>query len=46
MLFGDGAVETIEIAELKDLGLLADDEDYFAVGPDSPDKALQKLSLD
>lgn len=46
VLYGDGAVETIEIAELKDLGLLGDDEEYFAVGPDSPDKALQKLSLD
>jgi prepilin-type N-terminal cleavage/methylation domain-containing protein len=46
VLMGDGAVETIEIAELKAAGLLAEDEDYFAVGPDSPDEELLKLSLD
>ncbi len=46
VLMGDGAVETIEIAELQDLGILAKDEDYLAVGPDSPDEQLRKLSLD
>ena len=46
VLMGDGAVETIEIAELRDLGILAKDEDYLAVGPDSPDEQLRKLSLD
>ena len=46
VLWGDGNVERIEIAELRDLGLLGPDEDYFAVGPDSPMEELRKLSLD
>ena len=46
VLWGDGQVERIEIAELQDMGLLDREEDYFAVGPDSPMEELRKLSLD
>ena len=46
VLWGDGSVEGIEIENLRDMGLLGPDEDYFAVGPDSPMEELRKLSLD
>ncbi len=46
VLWGDGQVERMEIATLREQGLLDADEDYFAVGPDSPLEELRKLSLD
>lgn len=46
ILWGNGAVGTIEIVNLKDDGTLDPDETLVTVGPDSPVDALQKLSLD
>jgi prepilin-type N-terminal cleavage/methylation domain-containing protein len=46
VLMGDGTTDSIEISDLQDQGILAADEEYLAVGPDSPYPMLQKLSLD
>jgi hypothetical protein len=46
VLYADGSVQTIEIATLREQGLLGPDEDVLVVGPDSPVEDLRKLSLD
>lgn len=46
VLMGDGSVNTYEIATLIEQGMLAPEEEYLAVGPDSPVEELRKLSLD
>lgn len=46
VLYGDGRVDSIELATLMKQGILAEDEEYLAVGPDSPLEDLRKLSLD
>lgn len=46
VLYGDGTVETYEVFELRDEGLLGPDEELLLVGPDSPVEELRKLSLD
>ncbi len=45
VLFGDGSVQTFELVELEEEGLLMKDE-MLTVGPDSKVKALTVLSLD
>jgi general secretion pathway protein G len=46
VLMGDGTTDRLEIADLQEQGVLAKDEEYLQVGPDSPYEMLQKLSLD
>ncbi len=45
-LMADGSIVFFEVFELRDEGILGEDEDILLVGPDSPIEALQKLSLD
>jgi hypothetical protein len=42
----DGSVEVMEIALLKESGVLGPEEEHLLVGPDSPVESLRKLSLD
>jgi type II secretory pathway pseudopilin PulG len=46
VLYGDGSVDTYELSDLRDKGVLSPDEDLLIVGPESPVEALRKLSLD
>ncbi|QDU85152.1 Type II secretion system protein G precursor [Planctomycetes bacterium Pla163] len=45
VLYGDGNIEAIEIATLREEGLLGPEDDYLEVGEGSPVEDLQKLSL-
>jgi prepilin-type N-terminal cleavage/methylation domain-containing protein len=45
-LFADGSIKTYEVVDLRDEGLLGQEEEVLLVGPDSPIEALQELSLD
>ncbi|MEZ5976642.1 MAG: prepilin-type N-terminal cleavage/methylation domain-containing protein [Planctomycetota bacterium] len=46
VLYGDGNVESIELATLHEKGTLAPEEEWLEVGPGSPVEDLTKLSLD
>ncbi len=46
VLYGDAAVRGIELFDLRNDGVLAEDEDTLVVGPESPVEELQVLSLD
>lgn len=46
VLWGDNSVSEYELVELQNEGLIAEDETFLLVGPDSPVEALQKLSID
>lgn len=46
VLMADGSVEVLEIALLKESGVLGAEEEHLLVGPDSPVESLRKLSLD
>jgi prepilin-type N-terminal cleavage/methylation domain-containing protein len=46
VLYGDGAVNTFELAIEQENGNVGPDEEWITVGPDSPIPDLQKLSLD
>jgi len=46
VLYGDGSVQTFELALLREEGLLMEDEDVLLLGPDSPVDDLIKMSLD
>jgi prepilin-type N-terminal cleavage/methylation domain-containing protein len=45
-LLDSGVVTTYELSELREKGILSEDEEDLIVGPDSPLPELQKLSLD
>jgi len=45
VLYSDGSVRTYELFELREKGVVGDQEDLL-VGPDSPVEDLRKLSLD
>jgi hypothetical protein len=45
-LLDSGVVSTYELSELREKGILTEDEEDLIVGPDSPIPELQKLSLD
>ncbi len=46
VLLDSGVVSTYELGELREKGILSEDEENLVVGPDSPIPELQKLSLD
>jgi len=46
VLWGDQSVRELELVELQKEGLMTEDEEYIPVGEESPNEALQKLSLD
>lgn len=46
VLYGDGSVQSFEMEELRNEGVLTEEEEVVLVGPDSPVDDLQKLSLD
>lgn len=46
VLFADASIQTYELVELQEEGLLDVEEEVLLVGPDSPVEALQKLELD
>jgi len=46
VLYGNGAVETFELAILQEQGVISMDTEILVVGPDSPVEDLRKLSLD
>jgi len=46
VLYGDGAVNTFELALEQENGNVGPDEEWITVGPDSPIPDLTKLSLD
>ena len=46
VLWGDNSVREFELVTLQQKGLVAEDETFLLVGPESPIEALQKLSLD
>jgi prepilin-type N-terminal cleavage/methylation domain-containing protein len=46
VLWADGSVTTIELLELRQKGLLTEDEKILKVGPDSPVEALRHLTTD
>jgi len=45
-LFADGSVVAYELVELREEGLLGQEDDILLVGPESPVEALRSLSLD
>jgi len=46
VLYGDGVSRGMELADLRDQGIIDEEDDLLIVGPDSPVEALQVLSLD
>jgi prepilin-type N-terminal cleavage/methylation domain-containing protein len=46
VLYDSGQVVTLELSELRQKGILSEEEKVLVVGPDSPVEALRKLSLD
>jgi prepilin-type N-terminal cleavage/methylation domain-containing protein len=46
VLYGDGAVESFELFELREKQTIGPDEEVLVVGPDSPVEDLRKFSLD
>ena len=46
VLWADNSVRELELVDLQNEGLVAEDEEFLLVGPESPVEALQKLSLD
>lgn len=46
VLMADGSVDVMEIALLRESGVLGPEEEHLIVGPDSPVESLRKLSLD
>lgn len=46
VLYGDASVQTIELYDLKQAGLITEEEEVLVVGPDSPRQDLQALSQD
>lgn len=46
VLWGDSSVRELELVELQKDGVVAPEETFLLVGPESPVEALQKLSLD
>jgi prepilin-type N-terminal cleavage/methylation domain-containing protein len=46
VLWADASVTTYELVELREEGILGEEDEVLLVGPDSPVDRLQKLSLD
>ena len=46
VLYADGTVGTFELAELRERGVLAEEDPLLVVGPDSPVEELRKVTLD
>ena len=46
VLYGDGSVQTFALPDLRQEGLVMEEEKILEVGPDSPVEDLRKLSLD
>ncbi len=46
VLYADGSVQTFELPDLRNQGLVPEDESVLVVGPDSPVADLTKMSLD